>query len=301
MTPANFARWKISTLVACVVLCAVNAGAQTDVVISSLRAKSCLDTVSLKPSKQLLVYLGGSATDYADAGFVEMGDQFTQSVSQHMRKMLGGSGSALPHGEPALTWRDVVSHSALRVTVHRDSAPTFALLNQSSASRAGILLLTAATQAQAAGDGTYWPSTASGDSAEYTISIDLPPLGQIFPVHATRAMFPTFSILFPPYMPAAPASTTAPVDPFAGSATQASAVVSTEFDIDSTGHVIPSTISESWPSGKPRPGGKELETYSAFLNSVLRWLPTATFSPGRIGGCPVRQSMRLPITFGVAQ
>ncbi len=304
MTSATSTRWKISALVAGIILFAVNAEAQTDVVIPSLQSKTCLDTVSLKPSKQLLVYLSGSAPDSADPGFADMGDQFTQSISQRMRKLLGGSGSALPHGEPAITWRQLMSAAVLRVTVHREGAPTFTLVDGHSPSRAGTVLLAAATEAQAAGDGTYWPSTAPGDSAEYTISIALPPLGQIFPVHATRAVFPTFSILFPPYTPATPAtpaSTTAPDDPFVGSTTQASAVVVADFDIDSTGHVIPSTISESWPAGKPRPTGNALETYGAFLNSVLRWLPTATFSPGRIGGCPVRQSMQLPITFGVAQ
>jgi len=302
MTSTNCARWKMAALVASftsIVLCAASVDAQTDVVIPSLRARSCLDTVSLKPSKQMLVYLSGAVADSTDPAFGEMGDLFVQSVSQRMRSRLGGSGSDLPRSEPTITWRDAASHAALRVIVHREGAPTFTLVNTTSPSKADLLLLRVATDAQAAGDGVYWPSTTRGDSAEYTIGFALPSFGQVFPMQLVRTIFPTFLVLFPPFTPTVSTSTTAPADPFAGTNSAASAKVVTSFEVDSTGHVVPSTIAEVWPAGKQHPTGTELDTYRSFLNSVIQWLPTATFEPARIGGCPVSQFMRLPITFGV--
>jgi hypothetical protein len=296
-TPWSF----VATLAVCIALGATSVEAQSVDAKSAARAVACLDTVSLTPSKQMLVYLRAGVADSADTGFAQMADLFTQSASQHLRQLLHGKGSVLPRGEPAVTWRHIESHPALGVTVHREGPPTFRLLSPRIDSVAGALLLRAAHDAQAAGDGTFWPGETPGDSARFVIEFALPTLGQAFPYGSARVAFPTFSVMFPPFSPVTATGTSAPADPFAGSQLQPTGEVVTDFEVDSTGHVDPSTISEVWPVGKERPTGQALATYNAFLKSVMRWLPTATFIPARIGGCPIRQRIREPITFGVSQ
>lgn len=294
--------WPFAAVSAlCIALGASCLAAQSANNATAGRAIACIDTLSLKPTKQMLVYVRDVIGDSTDSEFGQMADLFTQSISQHVRHLLHGKGEVLPSGEPAITWRQIesqdASHSALQVTVHRESATTFSITSPAVDSVAGNMLLRAANEAVAVGEGTFWPSETPGDSMQFAIEFVLPPLGQAFPVGADRVVFPTFSVRFPAFTPVAITSTSAPEYPPLAKQIKATGVIMVDFDVDSIGQVPTESIKDVWLPGKPRPTGDALAIYNEFLNSVIRWLPTAQFAPGRIGSCPIRQHMRQPITF----
>lgn len=118
---------------------------------------------------------------------------------------------------------------------------------------------------------------------------------------ATRVAFPVFTLMVPPETPAELIGGGLPQYPPLPRMAGAIAIVTTEFFVDSAGRAMPSTFKEIWGPKDKRPTGKLLEYYDAFVSSIKRWLPSATFAPARVGGCPVPQLVSQPFTFTIGQ
>jgi hypothetical protein len=135
---------------------------------------------------------------------------------------------------------------------------------------------------------------------QFTIAFALPPLGQAFPFGSDRIAFPAFSEKFPSFFAAVITSETAPEYPVAAKQVKAAGVIVVDFDVDSTGHVVPESIRDVRSPQLAQLSGMALAAHNEFFESVRSWLPTTRFTPARIGGCPVRQQLRKPITFDLS-
>lgn len=69
------------------------------------------------------------------------------------------------------------------------------------------------------------------------------------------------------------------------------------FRIDSTGRVVPGSVTERWPNGEPRATGKAAREHARFLRDVRRTVESRRFIPARVGTCGVEVPYRLVVTF----
>lgn len=294
--------WALSALsIGCrLALPALSVAAQSPAKRAAVSGPSCLDTISLKPRVQTLVYVSARVDESKYPHLREVADLFAQSISQHIRHLLHGQGSVLPRGEPTITWRSVGADDALEVVVQRDGPAELKGVWPRADSTAGIVMLTAAREAIAAGEGTYWPGDAVGDSMQFRVGFALPAPGEIFPFSSGGIAFPAFSVNFPPFTPAQIVSETVPEYPASAMQAKATGTVLVDFEVDSTGHVARESIRnvqlpQAAQAAQLSPIA--LAADRAFFESVQNWLPTTVFKPAHIGGCPVSQQMRKPITF----
>jgi hypothetical protein len=143
----------------------------------------------------------------------------------------------------------------------------------------------------------FWSSDMPGDSLRFAIAFALSPQGRVGLNGAYRSAFPVFSVLSPPETPPLLINGSDLNYPPNSEQMGATGVVVVQFQVDTAGHVVIGTIREQWPASKPRPTGVLLTAYSGFLEAVMTWLPEATFTPARIGGCPVTKLVQQPFTF----
>jgi hypothetical protein len=265
---------------------------------AAAHAVACTDTISMAGATPYLVYLQAVVNDTADANFGQMTDLFAQSVAQRVRHLLNARGDTLPSGEPVITWRDLRSRvNPLGITIFRNAPPELRLLRPHDDSVAARMLLDAARTVVADGEGVPWPSGVDADSLIFGLGFVMSPVSQAGAPLTGRTAFPMFSVMYPAETPARIILTSAPLYPETERHIGATGVVIFQFEVDSTGHVVPATIREEWPAKQPRPTGQLLDAYNGFLQSVMRWLPAAEFAPSRLGGCAVPQLVLQPFTF----
>ncbi|HEY8309341.1 MAG TPA: hypothetical protein VIG47_02235 [Gemmatimonadaceae bacterium] len=261
------------------------------------RGVSCLDTVSMTGGLPKIVYIYAIVPDSSNPHTTQMADEFAQAVAQHMRTLLNAHTDTLPAGEPLIQWRGIRDHVALVVSASRSADPRFRLLAPHFDSTANALLLRAAQVAQQDGEGVFWSNDVPGDSLRFDIAFALSPQGRVGLAGSYRNAFPVFSVLSP--AETLPLLTNGSDLNYPPNSEQmgATGVVVVQLQVDTTGHVVLGTIREQWPATKPRPTGVLLTAYSGFLDAVMKWLPEATFTPARIGGCPVNQLVLQPFVF----
>jgi hypothetical protein len=72
-----------------------------------------------------------------------------------------------------------------------------------------------------------------------------------------------------------------------------------QFVVDTNGRADPATVRDLWPSDRPRLTGELGAYYDRFLGTVKSALEDARFQPANVGGCPIRQIVKMPFTFHV--
>jgi TonB family protein len=253
----------------------------------------------VKLNVRTIVYVRAQVDESQTPELGQIADLYSQSISQRIRRALHGQGEALPRGEPAVTWRTIQSDDALQVTVNREGPAALRIVGPQSQARAASLMLAAARDAMAAGEGTYWPADAQGDSLQFTIGFVVPPPGQVFPLNTNRLAFPAFSVNFPAVTPAAMVTTTSPEYPALARQARAKGTVVVDFEVDSSGSVPVESIRNASPAPNAPETAIAAAASEAFFESVKTWLSTVHFTPAHIGSCAVSQQMRRPITFDV--
>ncbi|MDQ2889002.1 MAG: energy transducer TonB [Gemmatimonadota bacterium] len=285
-----------ASMLACPLVATGESFAQALPVLARSAPAACLDTVSLINARPRIAYIYASVPDSSQPLLGEMADQLAQSVAQRARVLLNAHGDTLPAGEPSLGWRNFRDDLVLEVTALRNGSPRFALVTADTNLAASKFLLHAVQETQATGDGLFWPPEATADSITFGIGFAFKSQGRLATRATYRYAFPVFSVLFPPETPAARQDADVPY-PENARQLGATGVVIIEFKVDSLGHVAPETLKEQWPAEVPRPTGALLSVYTDFLQTVMAWLPTARFSPARVGGCPVSQLVSQTFTF----
>ncbi len=264
----------------------------------AIRSK-CLDTMSVAPTVPFVVYVRADVADSVTGLIGPMADVFAQSVGQRLRTLLHEHGDTLPSGEPAITWRNISDETPLTVRLVRDSEPVYRLASQHIDSVAEAMLLKAAHVAQDSGEGPFWPQNYHGDTLIFGVSFALFPVGPVREAEHGRTAFPVFSVMFPPGTPAKPIQDSQLTYPEDLRSRGVTGVVIANFVVDTSGHPIPGTIKDVWLPSQKRPTGFLLSYYNEFAQSAFRSLKTATYTPARLGGCPVSQLVQQPFTFSL--
>jgi hypothetical protein len=70
-----------------------------------------------------------------------------------------------------------------------------------------------------------------------------------------------------------------------------------QFVVGADGRAEPGTLRDVWPSGTPRPAGRDGEAYRAFVAAGRSAVAGARFTPAAVAGCPVRQLVELPLAW----
>lgn len=297
--PLNCNIWIVVVLATCTAFPMRDQTAQATSSVPAAGRNSCTDTVSMVHAVPSVVYIQATIKESTDPRVGKMADIFAQSVAQRLRLMLHQRGDTLPAGEPTITWRTIAPHLSLNVTAYRSERTTYTLLTPHFDSVAAAMLLHASRDAEDADEGVFWPSGMPGDSLNFGLSFALSTPGTVQLSNPERPASPVFSVMFPPVTPAKFIGESSPDYPAAARMIGATGVVIVEFQVDSTGHTTPGTAREIWGSTQKHPTGELLAYYNEFLHSVFDWLPTATFAPARVGGCPVSQLVKEPFTFSI--
>lgn|SRR6185437_12854966 len=265
---------------------------------SPAHAARCIDTISSTPEERI-AYLRATVRDSADEHVSQSADLFAQSVAQRLRSMLGIKGDTLPRAEPIMTWRNIEPGASVVITAARTGGIAVQPLAEDVDPVAGGLLTRIARAVEASGDWFFWPPDEQRDSLSFELSILLAPPHETALTGETGYAFPIFSIAYPTETAAVLTSTTLPKHPDKSFGVSGDGTVVLEFVVDSTGRVDTATVRDPLLNTPRYPTGREGEIYDDFSKALRAWLPTATYEPARIGGCPVRQLVQQPFAFSV--
>lgn len=262
---------------------------------------SCIDTLSLPATVPRVVYLQSAMGNSVDSRAAQMVDIYAQSVAQRIRGMLHPHGDTLPHGEPTITWREIESSTPLEIKTFRNGTPVYRLLSTGRDSVAGTILLSAARVTADSGEGPFWPDGMPGDSLVFGLAYAVSTPGKLQVATSGHIAFPAFSEMFPPETLIQQPAGSFPQFPIDLLNQGAQGTVIVDFRVDSTGRVVPQSITDVWKPGQKRPRGELFPIYNEFLQSVENWLVRAVFTPAHIGRCPVEQLTEQPFIFSITQ
>lgn len=276
----------------------VIAAQDVNVAPSATPSARCIDTISTTP-EQRIAYLRATVADSAGEHMTQSADLFAQAVAQSLRVMFGIKGDTLPAAEPVLSWRNIQPGVTVDVTVSRNGEMAIQPPAQNVDPVAGGLLTRVARSVQSGSDRFFWPPDEARDSATVELSIVLAPQHETSLTGDPGYAFPIFSIAYPTETDAVLTSTTLPQHPPNSFGVDADGTVILEFVVDSAGRVDTATVRDPLANTPAYPTGKAKEIYDDFSKSLRAWLPSATYKPATIGGCPVPQLVQQPFAFTV--
>jgi hypothetical protein len=242
----------------------------------------------------VLVYT--NPEDMAAVKILPAAELLAQTVAERIRKTLGSETGALPIADSAVKWSGL--GGSVVVVAHRDGSYTW---KEDTTALVGFLdtselhrIVDALNESLAAGDRIFWSDSVKEDSAAFRLAYAFPFMGpdkKLQPLQV-RVANPVFTILMPWFKPAK--MSRPPHSHFPTPMPNGHYGIMLDFVVDSKGRVVPATISEYVPPGRDSTQGNA-DYHRAFLQSVIRDLPSAQFTPASIGGCAVDQRVRNPL------
>lgn len=259
------------------------------------RRSGCIDSISASAMRRVPVYATAEleGVPLGRAMLLASADNFTQSIAEAARTLLGAGPGQLPPGEPTVTWRHLDHRIA--VVARRDGRLTWSVQppvwtsDQDLGDDGARLLGRALDATRAKGQSFLYDADVAADSISWVIRIESSALGadgSVTPPHL-RAGFPVFTVMTP-FVEMAYVDrlrTTFPMMRIRGY----SGGVRMQFVIDTSGRAIPSTIRDLWPATERRPIGGPAFAYDSLVRTMRIALEGASFVPARIGGCLVSQ------------
>ena len=236
----------------------------------------------------------------SNRALVVQADLLAQEVAETIRTRLGGTPDQIPPGDGVVKPRSVPAE--LLATMHADGSATRRATNPFGDTLATSLLLDAFDRVRKEGDGAIvWPEGYAADSVLVRLVLwPIPPRnggGTQIPQHS---QFASFQILEPIETPATPkpqnASLTYPRYKLIHRVTGSLLL---QFVVDSLGFVVPATMHDIWPTGKPRPTGDLGRYYDEFLDASKTTIANWQFYPASVGKCHVRQIVQIPLIYGI--
>ena len=226
-----------------------------------------------------------------------------QDVASQVVALLGGTADKVPVADQSVTWRSLPAQ--LLVTIHPDGSVTRRGVSAWRDTTATSLLVKAFDAARANGAALIIvPDNISLRPVVVRLVLDMElyaPGGQTKPAASARPGFAAFLMPYATESPAHPKPNNPPPRyPDSAAMDRMGGYVIMRFIVDTLGRAEPASIHDLWPSDKPRLTGYLATYYDGFVSAVKAVLPTWRFSPARLGSCPVRQIMELPLAFGTA-
>ena len=260
-------------------------------------AASCIDRIPPSAFTRVAVYAHAHFDDKVSAAFAQSGDNFLQELVDRVQRQLGAAPGKLPVGEPAVTWRG--AEDWLYLVAHKDGGIVIAAHDSIKPGSSASLFARAMDSVSTIGQ-LEWSADSARDSVRFHIAFDWPLLdsaGHVSKPSIDAPAIPVFSILMPwqRQVRMKPNQTT-PRYPN-GDARRYKATILLTFTVDSTGHVIPSSVHDLWPNDKPRPTGPDSIAYQSFLEETERTAINIEFYPAIIGGCRVNQLVQMPFEY----
>jgi hypothetical protein len=262
---------------------------------ASHSSSSCIDQLPPSAFTTVAVYAFVDLHDSVSSNFASTADNFLQDLVLEAQTLLVAAPGILPHGEPAIDWRGV--DSTLRLTAFRDGR---VVPGDTTSRTAAALMARALTKTSTVGL-LDWTADSARDSIRFNIAFVRPWLdsaGRVSTPTARRIAIPLLSVRAPWERPVSQKPGRAhPQYPEGARRAWYEATIVLRFIVDSTGHAVDSTIKEVWPEGTPRLQGEKLSMYERFLESTKRTIPELELTPAMIGGCAVKQLVRMPFMF----
>jgi hypothetical protein len=248
------------------------------------------------------VHLEAEPRDSAGQALLPLVDALVELSAVHVRRSLNAGPGPLPDGEPRVTWRTL--GNGLVVHVHRDgsltSSPRPAGSQAAHTPPPGTLLLEDALSAiRNSGEKIFVPEDSGADSLGFLIVWRVPTAtagGGLQPMPVRRAV-PVFSLGVPREQPARALRGPRISYPERPRGSNAQGTVILSFVVDAGGRPEENTVNAYWPPDRPPLRGELGEYYRLFVSAARRGVRSMRFEPARLGGCPVRQLVHLPIDF----
>jgi TonB family protein len=270
------------------------------------RSASCLARIPDSSLVPAVLYLHASEMIDLDSTArlrVKEIDLFAQSVSERLRSLLHAGPGKLPVGEPVITWR--TRERALRIIVDRDGRfvtrppPSMREGPDLPGTIERSRLLAAAVDSLRA-DGELLAFTAGpADSVAFDLLLSPGTFGEFGkptpPV--MRVGFAVAALLMPVEDTVRVIDLPAPAYPLSQWRQGIEAVVILEFVVDTAGRADRATIRAVPAAGLVAESYKQ-QAFEAFVNAARAAVERGQFEPARVGGCAVRQQVRLPFNFG---
>jgi hypothetical protein len=271
--------------------------AQSAIAIRSAHpSMRCIDNIPSSALTPVAVYAMVDVADSVNPNFATGADILLQELVIKAQQLLGGKPGTLPSGEPAIDWQGV--DSSLHLMAFRDGR---ILARGSTRPGTAAALLKQALEQTSTVDHLEWSFDSTRDSIPFDIEFLRPSLdsaGHVSSPTFKRTPLPLLSVRAPWERQVAQKSGGPhPLYPEEARRAGYEALVLLNFMVDSTGHVVDSTVKDVWPKGTKRPEGENLRIYEQFLASTKRVLPRLDFVPASIGGCLVNQLVLMPFAF----
>lgn len=220
-------------------------------------------------------------------------------VAAELRMQLGATGEAVPEEDGKLAWYTLPA--GITVAFARDGKTSWNADDPAADSTAAFLLGSAFDAVRASGNTLInWPKGYDEDSMLVRFSLvpaymgDMSPGTPLIDGARFRAFYLSEPELIPPDpLPGQPL----PEYPLQNERHRVTGSVLLQFVVDSTGRVVANTIHDVWPTGRARDTGGRAERYDDFVSSAREWARTLRLEPARLGGCPVKQTVRAPLVF----
>jgi hypothetical protein len=260
----------------------------------------CFATIPASRMHNTPVYLDADMMPLTDAAFTLQAALMAQDVAAELRALVDSTHSAMPNADGMLAWYTVPAQ--IVVTVHGDGTETWRVKSVEGDSSAARMLGAAFDSAQAHGSARILlPEGARADSMLVRLSLTPKYQGyqEEIPAHARRGMkFGVFYLSEPDVTPAVPKRNwRAPKYPSENESRRVGGNLLMQFVVDSTGRTVPNSYRDLRPENRPPLAASEIDAHNAFVRSVNAWYTTITFEPMRLGGCPVKQMVELPLEF----
>jgi hypothetical protein len=260
----------------------------------------CFNTIAPSTMHRAPVYLQARMPPHTDTAFTSQADLMAQDVAAELRTLFGAHGAEVPSADSIMAWYAVPSR--LTVIAHADGRVTRYVRSTLWDTTASVLLARAFDVARAHNTALMlWPENSTSDSVIVRLSLRAPSVtdtGVVTVAGDVGIRFTVFSLLQPERFPALPLEKQGyPRYPVENERRRVSGSLLLQFEVDTAGKVDPKTIHDVWPAAVPRLTGEPGRYYDSFVDAVASWAKHARFSPSRIGTCPVRQTVQLPIKF----
>jgi len=245
-----------------------------------------------------LVYLHAVLLDAGSRPLLPQADVLGQRVAHRLRLLLGSRADSVPRGEPLISWRNDIGGN-LAVTLRRDGRLTWQeLLPMPIPDTLPTRLLARALAAVVEhGESVSWSTESARDSVAVRLALS----EAAEPIYASGVGlgFPVFKVRRP--VETRPARVAGPPPPYPPELREAgvTGTVIIEATIDTAGRAEPWSIHDLWPPHRPPLEGQQLDAYRQFVAAAAIAVRNSRYTPGRIGNCPVRVRIQVPVNFGI--
>lgn len=292
------AGWPVCAALACL-LAAAPARAQTGPKVPNSASQygaasnpACIDTISSASLPVVVVYQH-ELLSVVSPGLEAQASLLGQQVAGRVRATLGDSGS-VSRNDSLVDWRSLDGTLPLRIVIRRDQSNYWYVDSTADSAKARLTAVYARVLRTftAADLQMVWPSSLATDSAVLRFYVNARPspsqnltFDYAFPILAMKAPRETTPHLLHPMRPDLPMSELRKFMDVS---------ILLEGNLDTAGRIEPATLHDVKPPELPKDDRFGAD-YRNYLNAIRADMLAARFSPARIGGCPVRQLVQLPV------